>query len=572
MFRKYSTTGRIAKNNFMKNRVLLMKHGFSYIKGNEKMKRRESLMPISEKYSLYAKKFVSFCAVAALILAFLMLSYLSVIAFSETTDMNMNNSMLENVEYMKDDIFVGIIFVVLLFLGVLIYRFDVERINSWYILGVSMAFVLVFGVSWVLSSQSAPTHDSLIVSRAAYYASMGDFSYITTDYFVRFPFQLGYIFFTEPILALNRVLSPDNVENYICIEIFNVLCLAVSYFALYMCIKRTFNNEGMLKILPLFYILALPPMLFCTFTYGNIPGFMFAAIALWMLLEIKGDRYDWIFAVLSAFAIGIGVSIKKNGMIIFAAMAIVLVLRIIQSRRWADLICILLCTVSVIGMPAAIQKYYEARTDFDFGQGIPMSSWAAMGLNESYIAPGWYNGSYTVSNFHANENDPERAHEASMEEIKERLEVFREDKEYASDFFSKKIKSQWNEPSFQSIWTNQVRGRYKEMGKLASYICGEGEKNVKQYMNVFQQLTFLLCAFSAIFMIRKAKIEYALLPTVIIGGFLYHLIFEAKSQYSMVYFILMLTLAAVCAERLYGILKKLVIAQYMKIKDITSKP
>ncbi len=530
------------------------------------MKRREELTSISEKYNFYSKKFVSFCAIMALILAFLIMSYLSVIAFFETTDMNMDNAMLENVEYVKDNIFLGFLFVFLFFVAILVYGFAVEKINSWYILGVSLAFVLVFGVSWVLSSLSAPTHDSLIVSRAAYYASMGDFSYITTDYFVRFPFQLGYIFFTEPILAMNRVLSHEATENYICIEIFNVLCLAISYLALYMCVKRTFNNEGILKILPLLYILALPPILFCTFTYGNIPGFMFAVIALWMLLEIKGDRCDWIFAILSALAIGIGVSIKKNGMIIFAAMTIVLVLRIVQSRRWADLICLVLCAVSVLGIPSAIQKYYEERTDFDFGKGIPMSSWAAMGLNESYIAPGWYNGAFTVTNFHSHENDPDLAHEASMKEIKERLDLFREDKEYTLDFFSKKIKSQWNEPSFQSIWTNQVRGRYEEMGKLASYVCGEGEQSTKQYMNIFQQLTFLLCAISTLFMIGKTKIEYALLPTIIIGGFLYHLIFEAKSQYSMVYFILMLPLAALCAERFYDILKKFAVAKYTELK------
>ena len=531
------------------------------------MIKRASLSSISEKYDFYSKKAVSFCAIAALLIAFLIMFSLSVIAFSETTEMNMNNAMLENVEYTQDGIFSGILLTALLFFVILVYRFVVSKISYWYILGVSLAFVLVFGIAWVLSSQSAPTHDSLIVSRAAYYASMGDYSYLTTDYFVRFPFQLGYIFFTEPLLAFNRALNPDAPENYICIEIFNVLCLAISYFALFMASKRMFKREAVLKILPLLYVLALPPILFCSFTYGNIPGFMFAALALWMMLEIKGEKYDWIFAVISALYIGVGVSIKKNGMIIFAAMAIVLLLRLFQKRRWTDLLCLILCAVSVVGIPSTIQKHYEARTGFEFGEGIPMSSWAAMGLNESYIAPGWYNGSYTVSNFHENDKNPDLAHEASIEEISERIKIFTEDKEYAKEFFSKKIKSQWNEPSYQSIWTNQVRGRYKDMGKLATYVCVEGEKSVKQYMNVFQQFVFLLCAASTLILIRKTKIEYALFPTIIIGGFLYHLIFEAKSQYSMVYFIIMLPLAAVCAEYVFLILKKTALSIFLKLKN-----
>ena len=153
--------------------------------------------------------------------------------------------------------------------------------------------------------------------------------------------------------------------------------------------------------------------------------------------------------------------------------------------------------------------------------------------------------------------DSDAAAEASKTVIQERLEVFKEDKAYTNDFFAKKIASQWNEPSYQSIWTNQVRGRYGEPGKLAEWVMGEGEARVKSYMNAFQQLIFLLSAIGAIFMMRRRRVELSLIPIVILGGFLYHALFEAKSQYAITYFILMIPIAVYGLNALYAIVDRM---------------
>ena len=49
-------------------------------------------------------------------------------------------------------------------------------------------------------------------------------------------------------------------------------------------------------------------------------------------------------------------------------------------------------------------------------------------------------------------------------------------------------------------------------------------------------------------MLRRRRILDAMLPTVFLGGFCYHLIFEAKSQYCMIYFLLLVPLAAIGVE------------------------
>ena len=359
----------------------------------------------------WTDRFSYFCTVFSMIVLFVIMIYLSFASFLETTDMNMNNSMLENVEYHKDNFIFNLVMLVLFSFIVFVYSRLIKRVDVRIIISACIFAVLVMGLVWTFSSLSAPTHDSLIVSRAAYKASLGDYSDIDSDYFKRFPFQLGYVFFSEIIIRLF-----NTGDNYLVIEVINVICLAVSYLAVLMSVRIMFGSEKTVKICALLMVFCFPAILFCTFTYGNIPGLMFASLAVWQYLGVKGKslKSDILHGVLCALFIGISVSIKKNYMIVMAAILIIAVVRAIERKRFLHLACALLCVISVWGCSAAVVRLYEGRAGCEFGDGIPMISWLAMGLNESEIAPGWYNGKYTVTNFHENGMDTELAAEDSV--------------------------------------------------------------------------------------------------------------------------------------------------------------
>lgn len=493
--------------------------------------------------------FSSFCAAAALLLLFAVLIWLSFAAMTETVDMNMNNSMLENVETHSDSIPRNLLLLAVFLAGALIWTVLTDRIPADAVIAVCVLSAAAGGILFVLSSQSAPTHDSLIVSRAAYQASLGDAAGLSTDYFRCFPFQLGYVLYSEGLIRLF-----GTGDNYLSIELCNVLCLAVSDLAILLSVRRLYGTGRTLKLCALLILICLPPILFCSFTYGNIPGLMFSALAVWQLLSVSPAHrgQNWLHAVLAALFIGLGIALKKNSMIILAAMLIVLVIRLIRKPMLCQAVCILLCAVSAWGFAAGAQAHYEKRFGLDFGKGIPMSSWAAMGLSDSYIAPGWYNAKYTVVNFRNCGMNPEKANEQSVQVIRERLSEMKQNPKAAAAFFSEKLRSEWNEPSYQSIWTNQVRGRYGEMGRLANWICGKGEYAVKGWMNAVQQLIFVSAALGCLFLLKKRRIEDALLPACILGGFLYHAVFEAKSQYLITYLVLLLPLAACGLAGLFG--------------------
>lgn len=483
--------------------------------------------------------FASLLAAVALALFLTIFAYLFFVSLLGTVDMNLNNPALENVDFLTDNPWENLFGLLCFLVAAILWTLLTDRLPAGAVTGAVLSLIAGFGIWFVLSSQSAPTNDSYIVSNAAYRASLGDGSALESVYFKRFPFQLGYVLWSEGIL---RVFPTQG--NYLVIEIINVLCLTLAYFALLRAVRLIWGNGRTVKLCAGLLLITLPPILFCSFTYGNIPSLAFSALALWQILSMKGALRDWLHAILAALCIGVGVSLKKNALILLAAILILLLLRLIRRFTASGVICILLCVLSAWALPMGIQKQYEARFDLKFGEGIPMSSWLAMGLNEAYVANGWYEAKYTVVNFAECGMDTSKAHEKSMNVIRERLDELVRDPVYTRDFFSEKIESQWNEPSFQSIWTNQVRGRYGEMGALAEWICGDDEANVKSFMSASLQFVYLFSIVGACILIWRRRIEEVLLPTCVLGGFLYHTLFEAKSQYIIPYLVLLLPIAA----------------------------
>ena len=496
--------------------------------------------------------FSSLLSAAALLLALTVLAALVFLAFTETVDMNMENAMLENVETREDSVLHNLLTTLALLLLLALLFLVTRRLPARILSLLAVGLLTAFGMVFVFSTLSAPTHDSYIVSNAAYLASLGDGSALDSFYFRCFPFQLGYVLYSEGII---RLLGQGN--NYLVIEAANVVMLAVADLALLSAARRLFG-ESTERVCALLLLLFIQPVLFCTFTYGNIPGLALGALGLSAVLSMRGDRYDLLRAPAAALCFGLGVAIKKNIMILAVAAAILLLLRLLRRLRAADGLALLLTAAAVISLPAAATAHYEERFDIEFGEGIPMLSWAAMGLSPSYIAPGWYDGRYTVSTFAATGEDPEATADAAREVIEDRIAAFRADPEAAREFFREKIASQWNEPTYQSLWTNQVRGRYEgEQGRITRILLDTHEAETRQYMNAVQQLILLLAAIGTVALLCRPRAEGMLFPTVLLGGVLYHALCEAKSQYALSYLLLLVPLAAYGASVLLAPFKKI---------------
>lgn len=498
------------------------------------------------------------------VLALIIMAGLSVCAFLFTSDMNQGNSVKENITFLNDKIWLNLL---ALAVGMALFyllkgklaKIPVKILKRWLTF-----WVIGLGLLWVFSTLSYPTHDSRMVTQAGEACARGDYTLLKGDYFKHFPFQLGYVFYSELMMRLLPI-----KDFYLHIQAFNILFLAAGYWAMLRFAELVFDNEKITRMTILLLALCLQPVLFSTFLYGTLPGL---CCALWAVTHTAAylKKGGWKHAALASLFVGLAVLLKQNYLIVLVAVCIILVLHIMKKPRWLHLGFLVMALVMVFGLQSAVEFQYEKRSGITFGEGIPIVSWAAMGLNEGYTTSGWYNVKYTVRNFDKLGGDGEKASDASVEEIKKRLALFDKDKAYTVNFFTQKVLSQWNEPTYQSIWTNQVRGHYTNgPWGIAWLVCGPGEGAVKGYMGFYQQLVFLCTAVALWRIIRKKELSLALFPLILLGGFLYHFIFEGKSQYMIPYFVMMIPLAAYGLHRMTETIDRLLAKRKASTRFLT---
>ena len=147
-----------------------------------------------------------------------------------------------------------------------------------------------------------------------------------------------------------------------------------------------------------------------------------------------------------------------------------------------------------------------------------MIAWMAMGFSEGHAGPGWYKEDNTVKFFTHSGNDAEATAEHAKQVISERCAEFAADPGEALRFFSTKLRTQWNEPTYESVWINQVQQSYSEKGGLYELFCGRGEQFFGGVMNQFQQLIFFGVLLSLFELWRRRVMESSLLPLIILGA------------------------------------------------------
>lgn len=499
------------------------------------MKFRNVLSKLS-KIEIYAV-----CGLFAF--AFILLFFSSVFS---TTFILTNNDHLENPTLCADNFFLNVLIllaslIIAYFLSTLLRKLDMKLLTAFV-----ASFALVGGCIFVYCMKSAPTNDSYHVAAAAYYSAHNDYSYLTKEYFSYYPFQLGYVLFCEPIVKLFCANGKFTALQYA-----NVICLSLTYIGICL-ISSDILKERAAKLTAILLMLSPQPILFCTFTYGNIPGFMFSVFSVYFLLRfLKHDKYR--FGVLSALFVAFAITIKLNNSIVLVAEIIFTLFYFFNTRkellrRASCIVLALLCTFTIKSIPKAV---YESRSGIDFGDGIPMICWLNMGLNESPIANGWYNNEYTVKQFDQCGMDTEKTVESAKQALSERVSYFLSHPVYAVKFFAMKLITQFNEPTYQSIWTNKVRERYEAPVGIAKYICTNGEAATVGYMNYIQQLIFFGAAVAALVCFKRKDKEITLIMLIIFGGIMYHMLFEAKSQYFLTYYIILIPVCSYGLDAVY---------------------
>ncbi len=457
----------------------------------------------------------------------------------------------EKIIYVYDNIFINILFLIVVivityFLYTKFYD-QLKKINEKYILIAIFVYTLVIGLVWVLNVQSIPATDSGTVFKAAVGAAKDNFDFIKSNnnsylenlnYFKVVPFQLGFVFISEIIYRI------FGTGSAISLEVINVVALAIMYVVLLKMSKLLFESKGVQFILAIFLAMTIQPILLCGFAYGNIIGFSAAIVTCYftMLFLNKKGKISIVYLVIAVVCVTLSILAKYNNMICVIAIVIAVALYVIKNKQWVKSVSILLILIVPILSQNLVISSYESRAGIDFGEGLGQMSYLDVGLGKSQKAPGWYSRKH-YNIYRKTNGDREESDKLAKKEISERLTYFKEHPGYTVGFFTGKIVSQWNEPEYDSIWVTRVKKHYNGEVKQGSILYSIYWGKLGDYLHIFcdktQMLMFVLFVVAMIAMMkRRQKIETSMLMLILVGAFLYHLLFEGKSQYIATYYIL----------------------------------
>ena len=427
-----------------------------------------------------------------------------------------------------------------------------DRLFSMLRAGLLAALLLIM-LCWVWLTQFGPFGDALWLHDATDKYIKGDYEAFKNgwfNYLDMYPFQARTLLIFSFIDSLFGGYKLMVYQTLNCV--FTVVMVAsLSDISRFMGADRATS-----VIVILISGLWLPTILYNSFVYGNVPGLSCAVLSidLWFLFFKKGKMIQ---IVLSILFLLLAFCFKSNFLIVAIAMIIYALFKGISSKKVlrglaaSAALIVSLCAVTIISGIVV-----KARSGEPLKEGMPTISWVDLGLSESVAGPGWYTDNAKVSYQAA---DFKKAGHESIcrENIKNRMDHFKSNKAAAIDFFIRKTASQWNEPTYGSFWI--LRGSEKEANAVInSFSSYRTYVKVVSIMDIIQLFIILGCVFFVLaFRDKEKTLEALLLPMVFIGMFLFHIVWEAKSQYAFLGIVFMLPVSVLGYVKLPDSIKRL---------------
>ena len=451
------------------------------------------------------------------------------------------NELLETAVYHRDAFYVHLFFIcVTIFALYICYAKKwIEKLPLHMLRNASMLATAICGCILVTSANLIPTADSWLVLLCAELMLQGNFSALPPGGYLSFhPHQLGLVAYSTilTILAGSR--------NYLLAQYINVAALAVIQYYLFSICRITLKNERAERLAVILTPLFIPLLIYVTFVYGTIIGLMFSIMAVFFQLRFLKSRKP-ADGILSAICIALGILLRSNCWIVLIAMAIIYLLDAICEKKRLPLLFICMAFLLSFGAVAAVRFGYSAVSGIEISRGVPAIAYVAMGLQDGPRAPGW-NNDYNAQVLRDSGFNSEKAAAKAWERVWESLRHFSEHPMEAVRFFGLKTVSMWNDPTFQSFWLFDTRennlddsilGRsLKKSGSLRSALMG--------FMNIYQSIVLFGAVVWFFKGFKKIERNQLILASAFFGWFLCHIFWEAKAQYAVAAFVLLVPYAA----------------------------
>lgn len=495
----------------------------------------------------------------------------------------------------------------LLFCGCLHFYDKFGRKFRRGLLIFTLGFIFCLGVLLILFGRTVPAADAMSVYNAALEWIQGNLDVIhpTVSYLSYYPQQIGLMAFLELLLRIWN-LTGISAPAWHFIKLIYVCLLCAAVLFQYLSLKYLWR-EHWEKISCCYLLLVccnLPMIMYSSFVYGEIPSFAALSVGLYLLLRLlsgitfpgrasdiscKGmsvkpfaseassetilspklhcTRSEFFTGAGSILFLALSVMLRKNSLIPIIAVLLVLLFESLRfGRSVRARLCLLVMAVCLavtsVGILPLVQKCYEKKAGNTLSSGVTAMSYFAMGMQEASRGCGWYNG-FNIDTYDAAGMDSALANEISRQAVWERLAYFREHPGYAVDFYARKHLSQWADGTYASRQATLATyggrsGFFQEVydGSLSSaYI---------EWGNAWQDVLYLGTLVFCVSAVHRKRKNTATAPQgsdtdslylyvgliAVLGGFLFHILWEANSRYIFLYSLLLMPY---CAAGVYTV-------------------
>lgn len=461
-----------------------------------------------------------------------------------------------------------------------------KPVNTKRVFVASIAFFVFAQLIWVLLQQTDNTwySDAHQLLQYSDELSKGELSQTSYGYLVCYPYQSGFYLFETALRCIFGDKTP------LTLQLINIVANAITYVCFYYIGLCLIESDKARCILSVLLATFLPCILYSSFMYGNQIGF--SCVMLYSFFNVHALRNQneslskllaWF--TLSFIALALMFWLKSTYLIVALAFLIVWFINLLRQPKLRNLLLFSLSVLVLVfaNMLSAIpQNYIETRYNVDLGDGMPKTLWVCIGLQNNSVLgsemPGWW-GPFALNTLEETSHSYTAMQEVGWSAIQQSLKQFADNPSYGLWFFTYKLGSEWLTPDFQSRYFAEINyrtfvndsgeaytinfSRHPISGnnqsssweKMSGLVCYLVDYGLRPFMEAYQSLIYSAAFLGLLALWRKRQelsALHILLPCCFIVGFTVYALWEAKSQYVMPFFMMLIPVAAYGVQELFS--------------------
>lgn len=422
------------------------------------------------------------------------------------------------------------------------YLFKQSKINEQYKEALCFLIPLILGIFFIIFINDEPIRDAKACLNAAdLLINNGITSVFESSYFSKSPYQIGFVFY----LALFKIIFHNNA--IIAIQVFQLILFSLSNIFLYR-ITCMLTKKDCFSIFTYLSIIWIIPILYNLYIYGFSIGLSLSIISIYFLFKFidLSNRKYFIFSLLLAF---MAVFLKPNFLILLVSYLLYFIFLYPKNIK-AKLFSTLFIIVTILLANNSYHFITKAFFNYDTPKGLPKTSWLAMATidnphkNSSIYAlytPGFYNG-YIDERTDFSSADYQNYLQEDKIHLQNSIKMAINNPYHAVQYYYHKLAFTWAFNDFFVI--SELFNYDNPPSKTIEFLkSGPGEFLIDFFIG-----GIVLIIYIGIFYFiggNNLNNKSYLLMIYVIGGFLFHFLFETRPTYIYPYITILIPLASV---------------------------